>query len=504
MIQRFARHKVAANLTMVIMLLAGVWAINTIPAQLDPPQRPTMVTVEITWPGASAEDVAELVTAPVENQLRNLTGLRELNSRSVNGYMRVLAWFHYDADMVLALDQIKQRVDGIRNLPRDIETPIVQLNERMEPLALLQITGTGDVTELVPIVQRMEKELLQRGMDKIAFSGVPAEEMAILVSSQKLLELGLTYDELAEQIARISQNTPAGTIGRGQGTKQLRGLDQRREPYEFEQLLIESGEQLIRLGSFATVERRPQDGQPLVTRQGRPTVELEVMRKSSTDARRANEVLDAWLDETRSTLPEGIVIEKGWDAWVLIGAQVDLIIKNGLTGLLLVILTLFVFLNGRVGLWVMIGIPVSFALALALLWGVFGYGLAIVCLIGFIMALGIVVDDAIVVAEDSITHLEAGESALEAFRRRGAPNVRAGCRLFPDNPRCLSPAGHRRRCHGRRHTRAAYGPAVRRDRFAGRVFPCPARAPEPQPRQLPATLQREFPRPLRCGLPTVP
>jgi multidrug efflux pump subunit AcrB len=178
--------------------------------------------------------MAPLVTTPIENRLRNITGLRELNSRSINGYMRILAWFHYDSDMTIALDQVKQQVDGIRNLPRDIETPIIQLREGFEPVALLQVTGTGAINELIPIVQGMEKELLRLGMDRIEFGGLPSEELAVLVSSQQLLELGLTYDELAGQISRLSQNVPAGTIGKGQGTKQLRSLDQRRESYEFE------------------------------------------------------------------------------------------------------------------------------------------------------------------------------------------------------------------------------------------------------------------------------
>jgi multidrug efflux pump subunit AcrB len=414
LIEVFAKHKVAANLTMIMMIMGGIWAFNTIPAQLDPPRKMTMITVEISWPGASAEDMAELVTTPIENQIRNTTGLRELDSRSINGYMRVLAWFHYDTDMTIALDTIKQGVSSIRNLPKNIETPKVGIREEFQPIALLQVTSDGDINELIPVVQRMEKELLQRGIEKIGYGGLPSEEISILVSSQKLLELGLTYDELSDQISRVSQNVPAGKIGRGQGTKELRSLDQRREPHEFEQILIESQDQLISLGSFSEIVRRPGEGQPIVTRQGRPTIEMELMRKPDTDAGRANEALEQWLAETRETLPAGIEIRKGWDAWQLIGAQIDLIIKNGVTGLLLVILTLFVFLNGRVGLWVMIGIPVSFAMALALLWGVFGYGLAIVCLIGFIMALGIVVDDAIVVAEDSVTHLEQGEPALQA------------------------------------------------------------------------------------------
>ena len=107
MIEIFAKHKVAANLTMVVMILAGIWAVNTIPAQLDPPQPPTSIVIEVAWPGASAEDVAGRVTKPIENQLRNIAGLRELNSRSINGYTRLVVWFHYDTDMVIALDGVK-------------------------------------------------------------------------------------------------------------------------------------------------------------------------------------------------------------------------------------------------------------------------------------------------------------------------------------------------------------------------------------------------------------
>lgn len=414
MIERFAQHKVAANLTMVLMLLAGVWAVKTMPVQLDPPNPPTVISVQVSWPGANAEDIAELITQPIENQLRTLKDLRELTSRSVNGYTSIRAQFHNNANISLALDQVKQRVDNIRNLPANIEPPIVAQVIDMDPIVTLQVTGSGDISELIPLVQRMEKELLQIGVDQVSYNGLPAEEIAIQVSGQALLESGLSFDELAGQISRLSQNVPAGTVGRGQGTRQLRSLDQKRDPLGFEDLKIASGDNLVSLGDMADVVRRPAEGQPEFSRQGRPTIEMNLLRDRHSDAYRAHHSVMNWLDEARQTLPENIDITVGWNAWMLIGAQLDLIFKNGLSGLVLVMLTLFLFLNGRVGLWVAVGIPVTFALGIALIWGLFGMGISIIALFSFIMALGIVVDDAIVVAEDAVTHSENGEPPLQA------------------------------------------------------------------------------------------
>ncbi|MEZ5559447.1 MAG: efflux RND transporter permease subunit [Pseudomonadales bacterium] len=414
MIARFAQHRVAANLLMIMMTLAGIWAIRSMPTQLDPPESLPLVYVDIRWIGASAEDMESLVTTPIEQQLRTLNDLHELWSRTENGAVTIGAQFEFDADMTLALDQVKQRVASIRNLPPDIEPPIVRRYVDHEPIASVQVTGQGDIGELIPLVRQFERSLLERGVEAIHYDGLPAEEIALLVGGQRLEELGLTLDELGREIARVSQNTPAGMIGSGQGSRQLRSLDQRRDPLGFEQLSIQSGDQLMRLSDVAQVVRRPQRGQPIVTRDGRPAIEMMLMRAASADAYRSHRMLESWLDETRPTLPAGVTLSVAFDVWSLLGAQLDMVLKNGLSGLVLVVLTLFVFLSGRVGWWVMVGIPVSFMLALAMFHLVFGYGISIIALIGFIMALGIVVDDAIVVGEDATTHFEQGFSPLDA------------------------------------------------------------------------------------------
>jgi multidrug efflux pump subunit AcrB len=414
LIRLLAEHRVAANLAMIMMTLAGLWAVRVIPTQLDPPQHIPVVLVEVQWRGAAAEDVEELVTTPIEQQLRTVNDLKELRAYVTTGYTRIVAEFTFDADMVLALDNVKQRVSNIRNLPTGIEPPVIRRIVDLEPISAVLVSGPGDLNELIPRVRAMEKTLLARGVAGITYDGMPAEEIALLVSGRTQETLGLTLDDIAAQVARQSRNVPAGNIGRGQGSRQLRSLDQARDPLGFEQIMLEHGDTLIRLADVADVVLRPQDGQPIVTHQGNPAIQMTLWRNTDADAYAAHKLFESWLAEARAKSPPGMQIDVYNDVWGLLGAQLKMVLNNGLSGLLLVAATLFAFLSGRVGWWVMVGIPVSFLLALVFFHGIFGYGVSIIALIGFIMALGIVVDDAIVVGEDAVTHFEAGHSPAEA------------------------------------------------------------------------------------------
>jgi len=413
-IRLFAQHRVAANLAMIMMVLAGLWTLRTIPSQLDPPMNIPVVIVDVEWRGAAAEDIEELVTAPIEQQIRTVNELKELRSRTINGFVEITAEFNINSDMMQALDTVKQRVANIRNLPPDIEPPVVRRMIRMEPIASVLVTGPGSVGELIPLVRGMEKDLLARGVAGVEYDGLPEEEIALLVKGQRLHELGITLEDLGNEVARVSQNVPAGTIGRGQGSRQLRSLDQKRDPIAFEQLYIDHGDRLVRLSDIARVVRRPRDGQPIVTREGRPAIQVTLMRETHFDALRAEKIVKKWLADVRPTLPSGVAMTISYDIWDLLGAQLSMVGWNAATGLALVVLTLLLFLNGRVGLWVTAGIPVSFLLGLTVFHSVFGFGISIVALIGFVMSIGIVVDDAIVVGEDAVTLFEAGASPLEA------------------------------------------------------------------------------------------
>ena len=416
LIDVFTRHKVAANLAMIMMILSGLWAADRINTQLDPTVQWPMVFINTNWPGASAEDVEQLIIVPIEQQIRTINELQETSSTSYNGGGWVRLHFSHSTDMILALEDVKERVAQIRNFPADMEPLVINKATDYEYVASVLLTGEGTLPELFSLARQFERELLDAGIDRIDFEGLPDEELAIQVSSQKLLQLNTTLDDIANEVATRSSNTPAGTVGRGQGSRQLRSLDQQRDVAGFESLevAIEPGGRLIRLDDISEINKRAKDGESVLMRDGKPAIVLELMRLSDSDAIKSAGALHRWLDRTRPTLPKGVDIHVYEEVWVLLKEQLSMIFENGLSGLVLVILTLFIFLNGRVGMWVMIGIPVSFLFATLLYYAVFSGSINIIALIAFVMALGIVVDDAIVVGEDAVTHFENGLSPAEA------------------------------------------------------------------------------------------
>lgn len=429
LIDIFVRHRVAANLAMIMMVLGGLWAADRITTQLDPAISWPVVFVRVDWPGASAEDVEKLIVVPIEQQLKSLVGLRNLSSTTWNGSARIRVEFTHATDMIKANDEVKQRIDSIRHFPRTMEPLQVARAQDYEYISAVLVTGEGTRAELIPLVRRFREELLARGIERIDFEGVPEEELAIQVPLQTLYALNATLDDIAEEVRRRSSNTPAGTVGLGQDARQLRSLDQKREVHEFEQLdvALESQGRLLRLGDIAAIDKRPKEGEAYLTRDGKPAIVMHLERLTQTDAITTADILQDWLADTRDSLPRGVELHVYQEVWMLLKHQLEMIFENGLSGLVLVILTLFLFLNGRVGWWVMIGIPVSFLFATLLYYALFDGGINILALITFVMALGIVVDDAIVVGEDAATLFAQGmspeEAAAQGARRMFLPVV---------------------------------------------------------------------------------
>jgi multidrug efflux pump subunit AcrB len=424
----FAQHKVASNLLMVMMLIGGFWGLSKLNTQFFPNFALDIVSVRVVWTGASAEDVERSITEPLEQELRNLDNLKKMTSTSAIGVSSITLEYDEGTEMGTALDQVKERVGLVRELPATAEEPEITSLVRYEPIGRLLVTGPAELRELRPFVRAAERELLDRGIAKIEITGLPQEEFAIQVPSAALHELGLSLDQIAEQVRRNSRDLPAGTVGRNDVSRQLRSLGQRRREVGFEDLPLvadESG-RLVRLGDVATIERRPRAREVEVTYLGKPAVELRLMRAERGDSLKSARILAEWMAEVREKLPPGIELHVFDQGWQLIKDRIFLLVKNGAGGLLLVLGILFLFLNGRVAFWVAVGIPVSFMATIAVLYAV-GGSINMISLFAMIMALGIIVDDAIVVGEDALTHYQSGEASLEAAeggaRRMLAPVV---------------------------------------------------------------------------------
>ncbi|MDX5445501.1 MAG: efflux RND transporter permease subunit [Zoogloeaceae bacterium] len=422
------QHRVAANVLMLLAFLAGMAGVARMNVQFFPSFELDFISVRVVWSGAAAEDVETGITTPLEERLKTVDGLKKMTSTSAQGVSSITLELHEGTDPLLALDQVRQRVDEFRNLPRDAEPPEVSRIARYEPIARLLVRGES-VEALRPWVRRFESELLAAGIDRVDITGLPEERIAIEVSSAALETLNLSLVEIGDRVAAIARDVPAGVAGEQDGAREVRGLEQRREARDFENLPLVSDEGgLIRLGEIADIRREARPGSLTLSEGGDAAVELLLQRAETGHSLRAARVLEGWLERTLPTLPPTVKVEVFDAQWELIRDRINLLVKNGLGGLLLVVAILYLFLPARIAFWVMVGIPTAFLATLGLML-LFGGSINMMSLFALIMALGIIVDDAIVVSEDADTHRRMGEgpaqAALGGARRMFWPVVAA-------------------------------------------------------------------------------
>jgi multidrug efflux pump subunit AcrB len=410
----FAKHRVAANLLMVMMILAGVIGLNKLNIQFFPNFDLDTISVSAIWSGASAEDIESGITIPLEQRLRSVDRLKEMSSSSVPGVSGITLQFHEGSDMVLALDNVKKQVDDFTSMPEEVERVKVTQGVRYESVARLLISGPERLEELRVIARQFERELLARGIDKVEIKGLPKDTLQISVAAEQMRRLGIGLDELAQRIDNASQDLPAGLMGEDDGTREIRSKNQRRSPLQFEGLsVISEQDKRINLGDIATIERKTKSGSASITVGESNAVVLVLRRNETGDSLESAEFLQKWLDDTLPTLPPTVKVQVFNARWELIKDRILLLLKNGAGGLALVLLILYLFLSTRVAFWVAVGIPVSFMATLAVLYLV-GGSINMISLFALIMALGIIVDDAIVVGEDAQAHYDMGEDPLMA------------------------------------------------------------------------------------------
>ena len=413
LLERLAGHKVAANVLMLLAFVLGVLGVTRMNVQFFPTFELDVISVRVVWSGAAAEDVEAGITAPLEERLKTVDGLKRMSSTSAQGVSSITLELEEDTEALTALDQVRQRVDEFRNLPRDAETPEVSRVSRYEPIARLLVRGSS-VEELRPWVRRFESELLAAGIDRVTITGLPEERIAIEIPSAALETLGLSLVQVGDRINQLARDVPAGIAGQADGAREIRGLEQRRTAEAFGSLPVTSDEHgLVRLGEIARIQREPRSNELALFERGDTVVELQLQRSETGHSLKAARVLDTWLETTRPALPPSIRLEVFDAQWQLIRDRIELLVANGVSGLLLVVAVLYFFLPARVAFWVMVGVPTAFLATLAMMF-MLGGTINMMSLFALIMALGIIVDDAIVVSEDADTHRHMGEGPAQA------------------------------------------------------------------------------------------
>jgi len=413
-LERFARHRVAPHLVMLLMILGGIFAISRMNIQFFPNFAVDVVSVSVVWTGASAEDIERGITEPLEERLRSVPNVDTMTSTSAQGVSTITIEFRQGTDPVLALNDVREQVDTFRNFPANAENPQISRAPKFDPVGRLLVYGDVDREALRHWVDRFERELIDRGIDRINVNGVPQQRIAIEVPSSTLVQLGRSLPQLSASVDALSRDVPAGEFGSADGGRELRAVEQRRRAVDFGDLsVISSPAARLDLDQIAGIVIEPRRDSLLMRHQGVPAAELVLQRAQHGDSLESAEALQQWLDEARATLPPELHLTAYDQSWQLIRDRINLLVTNGAGGLVLVLILLYLFLPGRVAFWVAAGIPAAFLAALAILW-LIGGSINMISLFALIMALGVIVDDAIVVGEDADAHFRAGEPALSA------------------------------------------------------------------------------------------
>lgn len=414
LIRTFVRHPTAANLLMAIMVLMGVYSIIKINIQFFPSTEVPAITVSVSWPGASAEDVEKNILDSLEPELRFLDDVEEVNSYAREGAGTISIEFFSSADMQKAQSDVEQAVASVTTLPEDSEEPTIKRVAFYENVAKVAVSGPFSESAIKAHAKRIRDGLLENGIDRVTMSGVRDEEIWIVIREDELRRLNLSLETVAARIKDETRDLPSGTL-EGSIEVQLRALADRRTPDQMRNIEIiarDSGEKIF-LKDIATIDTRfDKDGKTGLIN-GNRAIELSVKRSLASDTLKTMENFYVYMDKLRPTLPPTLQVDIYDVRGKYVKQRLSILIINGLQGLVLVLIVLFLFLNWRIAFWVAAGIPVAL-MATILVMGLTGQTINMISMFALIMMLGIIVDDAIVVAEDTATRQALGKSSLDA------------------------------------------------------------------------------------------
>jgi len=411
-----AQNSVAANLFMFVIMVGGIIGLTQIKQEVFPEFDLDIVTVSVPYPGASPTDIEQTISLAIEERLRGLDGVKRVTSTSSEGVGTVTAELLLDANPDKVLQDVKSEVDRILTFPEDAERPEVTLLSRRQKVLSLIVSGEQQLSALHSLAERLRDEMLAKGgITQVELKGVPPLEISIEVPRHTLESLGLTLDDIARQVAAASLELPAGELRTEGGRVLVRLSDRRREGHQFERLIVKGTRDgsVVRLGDIATIRDGYEQTDQYSLYNGLPAVELLVYRVGSETPTSVSEAVHAYLDEVRPTVAPNVNLTVWADDSELLEQRIDLLVRNGRTGIVLVLIVLALFLEARLAMWVSVGIPVSF-LGAFFLMPVLDVSVNMVSLFALIITLGMVVDDAIVVGENIYDKMESGMTRWKA------------------------------------------------------------------------------------------
>ncbi|MCL1065623.1 efflux RND transporter permease subunit [Shewanella olleyana] len=417
----FARNSVAANLLMIIILLGGLLTANTIRKQFFPAVEINWIEFSAVYPGAAPQEVEEGITVKIEQALETVQGLQRVitysNRNQANGYFRIED--SYDPQIVL--DEVKSEIGSVSTFPAGMEFPKVERIKIRQEVMYLSLYGDLSQRQLKDLGEKIHKEIMQLPNVNIAdFYGGLNYEISVEVSKDRLREFGLNFNDVAEAVRGYSRNMSAGQIKAENGYINLRVENQAYVGYEFEDLpllTLDDGTNLL-LGDVATVNDGFEEGIQYSKFNGQNAVTFFVGAAKNQSITDVADTMKTYIAKKQALLPEGVTLEPWVDMTYYLDGRLDLMLDSMKTGAVLVFFMLALFLRVRLAFWVMMGLPVCFLGTLLFMPMAFiDVTINVISLFAFILVLGIVVDDAIVMGESAHTECQENGQNIDSVIR---------------------------------------------------------------------------------------
>jgi multidrug efflux pump subunit AcrB len=420
----FAANSVVANLLMALIIVSGLLTIPTITREIFPEFSMDMINVQVLYLGAAPEEVEEGVCVRVEEAVQDLEGIKEMRSVASEGVGTVTIEVEPGTDTRELLDDVKARVDAIDTFPEETEKPVISEVTNRHQVIDVAVSGPVDEATLKAVGERVRDELTNiPGISQVELFAARPYEISIEVSEAALREHNLTFDFVAQAVRRSSVDLPGGSIRTDGGEILLRTKGQAYRGADFEKLVLltrPDGTRLL-LGDVATVVDGFAETDQSARFSGNPAVDIRVYRVGDQDALEISRKVKEYVADAGGRTPSGLSLTTWNDYSRILRSRLDLMVRNARNGFLLVFFILALFLKLRLAFWVSLGIPISF-LGTFWLMPTLDVSVNLISLFAFIVVLGIVVDDAIIVGENIYKHHQGGDTGPSASAR-GASEV---------------------------------------------------------------------------------
>lgn len=416
MIRYFTGHPTAANILMLVLMIVGVSALPKLQRDTFPVIPATEVEIRANFPGATPSEVEDAVCQRIEEALDSVMNLTELRCDARENIAIAIAKMVEGADMTEFYDDVKSQVEAITAFPAKVEKPSIVKLERTATVAFVAMTADMSAKGLKAYAEQVKTRLKSDPrIAQVRVQGFSDQDVSIELSEATLRRYGLSLTDVQNAIARQSLDVPAGTLETRDGDLIVRFNELRSTPQEFAGLIVVSGESggRIRLGDIAEIKTmfdRPEDK---VIFNGQRAALLEISKTYDQDSLRVMDAIQENLARERELAPRGVTLEISSDVTANIRDRLRILVSNGAQGLVLVFLAMWLFFSFRFSFWVTMGLPVSF-LGAVFAMNALGYTLNMMTMVGLLVAIGLLMDDAIVISENVAAHRQRGKRPLQA------------------------------------------------------------------------------------------